>query len=102
MPTFKPPWGPKKPEDQVTSRAHHLGYHYMVAYLMDAPAPASYIRRACEEAHEAGAPKDAVCSTDTGWKRRGELNMMLGRRLDDYVRALRKYEDELDAEGAGT
>ena len=97
MATFKAPWGPKKPEEQVTSRAHHLGYHYMVAFLVDGGAPVNYIRRACEEAHEARAPKDAVCSTDTGWKRRGDLNLMLGRRLDQYARALVAYENELKA-----
>ena len=99
MPVFRPPYGPRNPAEHITSPAQHLGYRYVVAYFVDGGAPATYILRACAEAHDEGAPKDAVCHTDTGWKRRGDLtNIMVGRRLDSYARALLKYEEELSAE----
>jgi hypothetical protein len=99
MPTFKPPYGPKDVTQHVFRPAQHLGYRYVVAYLTDGGAPATYILRACAEAHDEKAPKDAVCHTDTGWKRRGDLtNIMVGRKLDTYARALLKYEEELNNE----
>lgn len=97
MPTFKAPYGTA--DQHVPSPAQHLGYRYLVAYLVDGGCQAEYIRRACEEAQDEGAPKDVVCHTSEGWKRRGELiNLAVGRRLDGYAIALTKYEQELKAE----
>lgn len=96
MPTFKPPYGTKG--QHVTSPAQHLGYRYLVAYLVDGGLMADYIIRACIEAKEEGAPQDTVCHTDDGYKRRGDLtNRAVGHRLDTYAAALTRYEEELRA-----
>lgn len=97
MPTFRPPYGTK--DQHVHHPAHHLGYHYIVARLVDGGLMADYIRRACEEAHEAGAPKDALYLDRGVWVRRADLrNLMVGRRLDSYAAALTRYERELKDE----
>lgn len=99
MPHFKAPYGTA--DQHVISPAQHLGYHYIVAYHVNGGSMADYVRRACAEAHDERAPKDVVCHTNDGWKRRGEVtNLMHGRRLDSYVRALIKYEQELKTERA--
>jgi hypothetical protein len=99
MPTFKPPYGTG--DQHVTNPARHRGYRYLVAYLVDGGLRADYVARACIEAEEEGAPKDAVCHTQDGWKRRGDLtNQAVGRRLDSYATALTQYEKELKAERA--
>lgn len=98
MPTFNPPRGYGTAGQHVISPAEHLGYVYVVAFLVDGGNAADYIRRACADAHEEGAPKDVVCHSDGRWKRRSEMNLTFGRRLDTYVRALNKYEQELKAE----
>lgn len=98
MPTFKAPYGTK--DQHVISPARHRGFRYIVAYLVDGGCRADYIEKACIEAEEAGAPKDAVHSKEYGgFFTRGEIkNPMVGRRLDTYARALTKYEQELRAE----
>jgi hypothetical protein len=97
MPVFKPPYGTK--DQHVISPAQTFGYRYVVAYLVDGGCMRDYIERACIEAQEDGAPKDAVCHDGAGWKRRGQLtNLAVGRRLDSYAAALTKYEEELKAE----
>ena len=93
MATFRPPYGTK--DQHVISRAQHFGYIYIVAFLVDGGNLADYIKRACADAQEAGAPKDAVCYENGRWKRRSKLNLGYGRRLDTYARALTKYEEEL-------
>jgi hypothetical protein len=99
MPTFKPPWGPRDLKQHVFSPAHHLGYRYIVAYLMDGPSKPDYIVRACSDAHAEGAPKDAVCrNAGEEWTTRGQIGRTFGHRLDDYARALTKYEEDLAAE----
>lgn len=97
MPVFKPPYGTSG--QHVISPAQHLGYRYLVAYLVDGGCMGDYIMKACTEAHDEGAPKDVVCHTGVGWKRRGDLvNLAVGRRLDTYAAALTRYEEELKAE----
>lgn len=102
MPVFKPPYGTK--DQHVPSPAHHFGYHYIVAYLVDGGSRADYIKRACSDAHAEGLPRDAVChgplgASDGNWQRRGDMqNRTYGRRLDAYAAALTKYEQELKAE----
>lgn len=95
MAVFRPPYGTK--DQHVISRAEHLGYVYIVAFLVDGGMGADYIKRACSDAHDVGAPKDAVCHENGRWKRRSEFNLGFGRRLDTYARALTKYEEELKA-----
>lgn len=97
MPTFNAPYGTK--DQHVFSPARNLGYHYIVARLVDGGMLADYIQRACEEAHEAGAPKDALYVHQGQWIRRHQVaNVMVGRKYDTYTRALLKYETELKAE----
>ena len=98
MPTFKPPYGTR--DQHVPGPAQHRGYRYIVAYLVDGGLLADYIQKACIEAEEAGAPRDAVHTKEYGgWYTRGEIrNPMVGRRLDTYAAALTKYEQELKAE----
>lgn len=96
MPTFRPPYGTK--DQHVISPAEHFGYRYLVAYLVDGGMRTDYIKRACSDAQEVGAPKDAVCHLNGRWKRRSELNPGFGCRLDTYAAALTKYEQELKAE----
>jgi len=100
MPTFRPPssFGSRDVNQHVYSPAQHLGYRYLVAYFTDGGCTKDYILKACAEAHDDGAPKDVVCHDGAGWKRRSELNPVIGRRLDTYARALTTYEQELKAE----
>jgi hypothetical protein len=94
--TFKAPFGTA--EQHVISAAQHFGYRYLVAYLVDGGCAKDYIIRACAEALDVGAPKDAVCHQNGQWKRRSQMGVTLGRRLDSYTAALTRYEQELKAE----
>lgn len=97
MPTFKPPYG--TPDQHVYSPAEHLGYRYLVAYLVDGGSRHDYIKQACSDFHAEGAPKDAFCQPDGVWKGRSQLtNQAVARRLDSYAAALTKYEEQLKAE----
>jgi hypothetical protein len=96
MPVFKPPYGTK--DQHVISPAQHFEYRHLVASLVDGGSDADYIKRACADFKEEGAPKDAIGRTETGWRVRSDLGMMHGRRLDSYAAALTKYEEELKAE----
>lgn len=101
MATFKPPYGPKDPRDHVISPAQHFGYRYIVAYLTDGGHDTDSIRRACSDARDEGAPKDAVChlySFGDEWKRRSDIAVGFAHRLDSYAAALTKYEQEVAAE----
>jgi hypothetical protein len=100
MPVFKPPYGPKDPKQHVTSAAKNYGFRFYVAFLVDGGASPDYIKRACIEAREAGAPKDMVHTKEYGgWFTRGEVtNPVTARRLDSYAAALTKYEADLKAE----
>lgn len=100
MPTFHAPTGYGTKDQHVISPAQHLGYVYLAAYLVDGGNSKDYIMRACADAHEDGAPKDVVCRANGQWKRRSEMNLGFGRRLDTYAKALTKYEQELKAEWA--
>lgn len=93
MPVFKPPYGSK--DQHVISPAHHFGYRHLVATLVDGGSNADYIKRACADYKEEGAPKDAIGRTETGWRVRGEVSIMHGRRLDSYAIALTRYEEEI-------
>lgn len=94
--TFKAPYGTA--DQHVISRAQHGGYLYIVAYLVDGGCTKDYIIRACIEAQDVQAPKDAVCHLNGQWKRRGQMGVTLGRRLDSYAAALTRYEQEFKAE----
>lgn len=98
MPTFRPPRGYGTEKQHVISPAQHFGYVFLVASLVDGGNYADYIRQACSDARDEGAPLDAVCRRDGGWKRRSEMSLMYGRRLDSYAIALKRYADELEAE----
>ena len=98
MPTFKPPYGTT--DQHVYSPAQHFGYCFIVARLVDGGSQADYIKRACADAQEERAPKDAVVREENGaWRTRAQLaSGMYGRRLDTYAAALTQYEEELKAE----
>jgi hypothetical protein len=92
MPKFKAPYGTG--EQHVTSPTQHLGYRYMVAYLVDNGFGRERIIIACTDAAAEGAPKDAISRQGvTGWYRRSDIiDTRTCRRYDAYAAALTQYE----------
>lgn len=87
-------------KELLLTPAQHLGYVFIVAYFAEDGMSADQIRKKCEAAHEAKAPKDVVLLDERGnWLRRGEFpDVFVGRRLDAYARVLHRHAEQLDAE----
>lgn len=97
-PRFDPPYGTK--DQHVPAPAQHLGYHFLVAYLVADGKQAPYIRAECAAAHQQRAPKDVIWRDSAGhWHRRHQLQQLTqARRVDAYAVALNRYAGALGEE----
>lgn len=100
MAKFRAPTGFGTPEQHVISLAEHLGYHYMVAYLVDNGFGREHIKIRCSDAAAEGAPKDAFARKGTtGWYQRQDIiDRRTCQRYDAYASALTQYQMELQRE----